>query len=1554
MLDSNLPNITPQNTPTPQKEEQKKPTALITKEGLEAVNKIQDFKNYATEVNRQMSNQANANINPYAQFAAHGVNLGSSEKGGLNLERYYNRDAYKKLGFNPFIDNELRYQKNTTRWDDFTTSVQQSWNLAKLGFTSLWSSETDVEKAERYQRYANIGTSQREGALSRNFNNLVLNAGYTVGLLAEIALEEFFIGLATGGVGTPVVLGRQFSKAKNLSSAQRYMNAPLRTVNALQDLKNPSKAKAFWETTRKAATNVFPFANTVENATTWGRQMERLADGTLRPVSEAKKMARTFGAFYRDGREIALALDEAKLESGFAKNKVMDDLILKYQEENNGALPDSYTFNVMMEKAGEAASRAYWMNAFVIYGTNRVTFGNMFNKFQPRILRTGTTVTSPVAGGKLVKDFNNYTLEYIRSTGIFNVKGKATEIWKDTKGLFSISGLRKTSGASLGKALKYSKANFSEGIQEYLQEVIQEAETNRAKDRYFQTVRGSILENATEALSTADYYKNAFGHMWNAEGAEVFFSGFLMGGVAGPVSSMVGGVPSASAKIADYLSKSKEQRLADKNFLAAQQEKIQKKVDQFNDMTNAEKDFLINYMKHTAAQAEYAANMEETAENKDAKGFYDIKDAALADNILNAINLGSYDLFLEKVKDLSQLSEEDLRDAFKSQLADGDDKSISSFKERAQDIVEATELIKNFYDNNDKIFPEVADYGLEDSEFDMGITMKDLREARQSYIQYLTLNQYTLVRAIQRRKKLQESLLGENSPFNETDKIGPSSITHLMSDQMTAQEVKLLKDEIKMLEEYDKLTSEQKAELKEKKQSLESLTAIQTQILEYTRKIAHKETVLEFQKKAKNTPDALIGQQINYRTSADGKDKVGKITGVSFDENNVASFEVEYQDEATQKYVTETVKNDAKLIKELETDPDTVLKASAKEVSDSMKKYLKIIAKRNGTTVDATKVNDFLLSFIDARLLSLDEAMLAEAVEMLVMPENHAEYIKQYNSRTKRLRERMAETISSDLSAFYNSQDVADLLGFLGKEYSVFIAQEDLEKLIEDFNAIPENVYDLKTIMPLAKDSERYQKAVAKIKEWSEIKTTPETKTEGEEQAPAQQAPASAPKAEQEKETAKAPVSKPAEAFVKLTVSDIQNGTVTLPETFRALLQERIDDFNAELDDETRAQIGLNINNLGNLPGEFLVAVIAEYEALYKDKEVKQPKAPDTGSKVEEEDGEAPTARDFEKVKYTIPSDHIERLSNTETPKVVITADEYNVIVSQVKNKGVILKLNLSQNSYDIVGAMATEASNVVVDKLQFIKDLALPTEPTGAFTIPVDIGLKDESDQPVLYYTDKEEVKIFLEQDKGSLYIINLDIKSEITDKEITQILKLEAEINKRINNLVLGQEDALIQEIFQMYIDERLEYNEEDVIKRVDAKVAELRADLTIEGFEVGSTWKLKGSNSVWTVEKVTKNQVTFTDGNTTKKVNASDLKTKVLQKVDIENMEEEEIVPPTQEEQDRATGTQEEFDNLSKEEKDSAAQEGIAAAKAKIASGEKVDRKSLFGKDKLNPIC
>src|SRR6056297_3063013 len=95
-----------------------------------------------------VANEANKNVNQYAAMAKHGVNYGSANRGGLNLQRYYNRDEFQKLGFNPFIDNESYYQANTTAWDDFRAAYQQSWNLAKQGFFSYYSGQTEYEKAD--------------------------------------------------------------------------------------------------------------------------------------------------------------------------------------------------------------------------------------------------------------------------------------------------------------------------------------------------------------------------------------------------------------------------------------------------------------------------------------------------------------------------------------------------------------------------------------------------------------------------------------------------------------------------------------------------------------------------------------------------------------------------------------------------------------------------------------------------------------------------------------------------------------------------------------------------------------------------------------------------------------------------------------------------------------------------------------------------------------------------------------------------------------------------------------------------------------------------------------------------------------------------------------------------------------------------------------------------------------------------------------------------------------------------------------------------------------
>jgi hypothetical protein len=132
---------------------------------------------------------------PYMAAKGEGHNLAPEKDNGLNFQRYYGKGAYNKLGFNPYINNENYYQQNTTAMDDIIDATAQWGNLFDLGFSTLWSGKSDREEARDYERFSNIGSSQRGGAFDI-INNAYLNSGYTIGLISEIAAEEIALGAA--------------------------------------------------------------------------------------------------------------------------------------------------------------------------------------------------------------------------------------------------------------------------------------------------------------------------------------------------------------------------------------------------------------------------------------------------------------------------------------------------------------------------------------------------------------------------------------------------------------------------------------------------------------------------------------------------------------------------------------------------------------------------------------------------------------------------------------------------------------------------------------------------------------------------------------------------------------------------------------------------------------------------------------------------------------------------------------------------------------------------------------------------------------------------------------------------------------------------------------------------------------------------------------------------------------------------------------------------------------------------------------------------------------
>jgi hypothetical protein len=751
----------------------------------------------AAQSEQRLSQLLSRPIDPARAVMREHVNLGGPQYGGLNFERYYNKGAYKKLGFNPYRNNEEYYNKNSSAWEDYMDANKQAWNLAGLGFTSVLGGKSDREEAEKYARYSNIGSTTRDGFFG-TMTNAQLNSGYTIGLLAEIAAEE--VGLAilaagTGGGEAPLLAARTAQNVGRLTKAFSFGNKMTSLIGRIKNLKTAAQAKTFWEGARKVGQAVNPLRGGTEYLAT--QRAKDVADG----LSANAALGRTFGAFYRDLREINLAYDEAQLESGFVSNGIKDDLIREHIN-STGEFPSTTDMAKINKEALQAAENTKAVNTALIYATNRISFGNVFNKWMPARLRKST---AQLAGGKVVKNFKTGKLDPIEGGGFLNYKLAINQAKYAKKNL-------NRAPLEAAKILgRYTRANVGEGVQEYFQEVIQDAEDTMAKDRYAGTVAGGAWYNALHGDAYMNQYAKSMNKYVSEEGLDVFTGGFVMGMFAGPFARgsqvLTKQIDKHGKRLYDkegYI-KEREDRRA-----GGPQERFRAEVDRFNEMTDTRKEFLFDYIDMLQRQTQYAAKMDDDQDKGDKKSYITAKDHALVEQMLWAQSMGAEDLVLQKLKDLAEMSEEDLNDAFSTVLREGDKEEprdagelVKNFKESAEKIIKRAENIMLFSKQYDKLFPEPVGAGTADSEFgDPRAQRSHLKAAWQQVKVVAITHQQDLVRSMERAQSILTKTY-TNPPFwnKAADKTPPAQeITRLFNTFDSKEELDLLEDEIANLE----------------------------------------------------------------------------------------------------------------------------------------------------------------------------------------------------------------------------------------------------------------------------------------------------------------------------------------------------------------------------------------------------------------------------------------------------------------------------------------------------------------------------------------------------------------------------------------------------------------------------------------------------------------------------------------------------------------------------------------------------------------------------------
>ena len=295
------------------------------------------------------------------------------------------------------------------------------------------------------------------GGVSSFLTNFEISAANMLGMLTETAIEDGLIALATGasfGGAAPLAVAEVANTASKFKTIYKGLKDVTKVVDIFKDVNDARRfyeiswagTKAFAKRTVRTGVD---FLNPLRQTTGYIKDLYR-GEEYLKDASNLGKTMRGFGSFYRDLREVNFALTEAKMEGGSSyldrKKLLYDDYVNK-----NGKLPEGEDAINIENNAKEQAKWVTQANLPTIYFSNRLGFGNFFKGFTP-----------------LAKMADEAGSKSLRKMVEFNAVKKLFE--KSTE--FSV---KKAYRYGVGTSLNYFKANFFEGFQENLQDVIQGA-----------------------------------------------------------------------------------------------------------------------------------------------------------------------------------------------------------------------------------------------------------------------------------------------------------------------------------------------------------------------------------------------------------------------------------------------------------------------------------------------------------------------------------------------------------------------------------------------------------------------------------------------------------------------------------------------------------------------------------------------------------------------------------------------------------------------------------------------------------------------------------------------------------------------------------------------------------------------------------------------------------------------------------------------------------------------------------------------------------------------
>ena len=1037
------------------------------KDLLQAAGGYGSIQDIISQTKSGLAENAPKNYDPYQ-----GVKHTPYPADALGYKQFYPKTAYSRLGFSPFANNFEKYKTQSTDWE-LALDAQKAHSAMHNNMFSFFgiggTDSNSAESARQYEDLVALGTPiGRDDTYAWALKQYV-QSGYTAAIVSSIVAEELALagltalsrGKTAGAAWTRTAknfnrLAKLGDKVGDFNQVKRAMELgkagkqAKNTADHMKDLQDISKARAFFNKTKaagkSAARGLFPHA---------AGYVDAVKNGT-HAMNGFANAAHGFSSFYRELREFNLAYDEAALEKAFVENDSMRKMMEAYSAKNGGKVAEGQDLKDMQEIAKKAGSSTKLNNIGLIYTTNKIGFGMLFSKFAPRVFKESITNSQY---GKL----------FYKKANMASGKAASAEFVKNNfKDQFKYytrkSTLKKTPLRSAKYLLGSSLMATTEGTQEYLQEVIQDAEGRRAVDKYNKAKTGSWL----------DYYGDSMKKFISPEGADIFLSGFAMGAFAGPHKHIVSGGANVVSNIAERATGNYKKNRQNKRDMQA---KYEQQVNNVNEMFQKpwDKDIGLGGLMRSEDQDKKIFEQDQAVENNDEKNFRDVKDDATMDVIYNALSKGTFDTLIDQIEQMGQLTDEEITEAFKDALGDNPSKEdLIAFKNDAQQIVERAKSIKALKEDVDRRYINPFSYAAEGepSDTDFGYNAHYMHNAFEYAKKQIVKNQYSYKRTVERQAVILDNLVPD-APFWNKKKTGiASDYTVMFNNSEMRQEISLLQKELEGLAEVPRgdLSPNDLKNKKEKTAKLEHLQGMET-LLGTLRKAYQVDSLIgEERRKAEEAmePQPGVGATITLKTKAGGSAKIV--------DERTKDGKTQYKVKKSTGWTGWLDADKVSLDKETVSLPEEEKLADAvtQELLKSFKGYMAFLAEKNDTTVNDSEVEKAFQKLLDFYALNQDGKNLTELLNLLQNPQGFEQTMLRKAAVEENIWKNKKEIIADSLEAAYKAKENNFLIQTLMTEHNAFLLEEDAVTLFED-EMMPSEFYDVESTKPIDAGSKRYK-----------------------------------------------------------------------------------------------------------------------------------------------------------------------------------------------------------------------------------------------------------------------------------------------------------------------------------------------------------------------------------------------------------------------------------------------------------------------------------------------